>query len=104
VQWKDANENGTIEPNELVALPAQAGTPSQIYSRWAVGGDLRVDVDTASGRTSVFGEMALGSNMDRGMFIADPVLTGIDARELGFSVGFTQEVMHYGVVGFRYDQ
>ncbi len=104
VTWKDTNENGVIDTGELVAVPAVAGTPSQSYSRWAVGGDVRLDMKSPIGRTAVHGEVMVGSNMDRGLFFADPVLTGIDARELGLVVGFTQEIMGYGVVGFRYDQ
>ncbi len=104
VVWKDANENGQIDPGEIVAVPSQAGTPSDAFHRWAVAGDLRLDIDSVLGRTTLMGEVTVGSNMDRGLFVADPTLTGIDAREMGFLAGITQEVTKYGVVGFRYDQ
>ncbi len=41
--------------------------------------------------------------MDRALFVADPAVTNVDQRELGYYVGVTQEVLRYGVVGFRYD-
>jgi hypothetical protein len=41
--------------------------------------------------------------MDRALFVADPILTGLDQRELGYYVGVVQDVMGYGVVGFRFD-
>jgi hypothetical protein len=51
----------------------------------------------------VYGEFMLGSNMDRGQYFADPVLTSIDQRELGYYVGALQEIKRYGMIGFRYD-
>ena len=45
----------------------------------------------------------IANNMDRGLFIADPILTHFDNREVGFSLGLTQEIFGYGVVGFRFD-
>jgi hypothetical protein len=52
----------------------------------------------------LYGEFVAATNLDRGLFQADPIaLGGIDTRELGFYVAFTQEVTPYGVVGFRFD-
>jgi hypothetical protein len=51
----------------------------------------------------VYGEFVLASNMDRGQYFANPVLTTIDQRELGFYVGALQEITAYGMLGFRYD-
>ena len=44
-----------------------------------------------------------GSNFDRGLFIADPVETGVNLREIGWYAAYVQEVTRYGVVGFRVD-
>jgi hypothetical protein len=55
------------------------------------------------GVAKLYGEVVLAQNMDRGLYIADPILTGVDQREFGWHVAFTQEVTRYGVVGFRYD-
>jgi hypothetical protein len=103
IQWKDTNEDGVIEPTELQAVPATTGQPSQSFTRWAVGGDLRASLKTALGTTQLDVEVVLASNMDRGLFIADPTLTGIDSREVGYVIGATQEIFGYGVIGFRYD-
>jgi hypothetical protein len=104
VVWKDANENGTIDLGELQAVPGSSGTPSQTFHRWAVGGDLRVGVKTPIGWTRVSGELTAASNLDRGLYVADPTLTNIDTREVGFVAGITQELFEYGVVGLRFDQ
>src|SRR5262249_30255036 len=37
--WHDINENGAVDPGETVAVPGSAATPSQNFSRWAVGVD-----------------------------------------------------------------
>lgn len=52
--------------------------------------------------TQLYGELVAGSNMDRGLFVADPVLTSIAAREVGYYIGLVQQVTPYGVVGLRY--
>ncbi len=41
--------------------------------------------------------------MDRALFVADPVLSGLDSREFGYYVGFVQEVTEYAVAGVRFD-
>ena len=103
VAWKDVNENGQIDAGELTASPATSPTLSQSFDRWAVGADLRLGLETPVGWLRLSGELMSGSNMDRGLFVADPVLTSIDSRELGVAVSVTQEIMRYGVVGFRFD-
>jgi hypothetical protein len=103
VVWKDINENGQIDAGELTASPATAPTLSQSFDRWAVGADLRLGLETPVGWLRLAGEVTFASNMDRGLFVADPVLTSIDSRELGVTVSATQEILKYGVVGLRFD-
>lgn len=103
VIWKDLNEDGQINTGELEALPGTSGTRSQNFFRWSVGADVQVRLETKLGMSQLYGELVAGSNMDRGLFIADPVLTSIDARELGYYIGLVQQVTPYGVVGLRYD-
>jgi hypothetical protein len=91
---------GTLMPT---VLPATAATPSQTFNRWAVGGDLRAEVKTALGTTRLTFELVVADNMDRGLFVAEPILTGYDSREVGVAIGITQEIFGYGVIGFRYD-
>jgi hypothetical protein len=103
IQWNDLNEDGTIQANELQGVPAQSATSSQTFSHWAVGADLQASYADPLGVLKAYGELTLAQNLDRAMFIADPVSTGTDTRELGWYVAITQEVMTYGLVGFRYD-
>jgi hypothetical protein len=103
VQWVDANRDGILQPNEVIGVPGQAARASQTFDRSALGADLRMYFRSGLGVTKVYGELVVASNMDRGLFVADPALTQVDQRELGYYVGFVQEIGHYGVVGFRYD-
>jgi hypothetical protein len=104
IVWRDINENGQVDTGELVGAPGVAATPSQNFRRWAFGADLQIALTTLLGRTVVYGEAYVASNLDRALFVADPVLTQIDVREVGFYAAFIQEIATYGVVGFRYDQ
>jgi hypothetical protein len=103
LQWRDLNEDGVVQPIELLPVPATAATPSQNFTRWLVGADAQVRFQSKYGQTKVYGEVQLGSNMDRGLFPSDPVLTGVDTRQLGWYVGVLQDVTKYGIVGLRYD-
>jgi hypothetical protein len=103
IQWVDSNGDGLIEPNELHSVIATTATPSVTFDRWAVGADLRAEMKTPIGQNRLTFEVVVANNMDRGLFIADPVLTGIDNREVGYAIGDTQEIFGYGVIGFRFD-
>jgi hypothetical protein len=102
--WRDLNENGQVDPGEMTALPGIAGKPSQSFDRWMVGADARVGFRTHLGWTRMFGEVSFASNMDRGLFVADPVdAQGINAREISWYAGIVQEVGPRWVLGFRTD-
>jgi hypothetical protein len=101
--WSDSNEDGFVTLDELGAVPGQAATASITYLRWAVGGDVSLGVHTPLGWTRVQGEATLATNLDRSYFVADPISTGHDVRELGWTVGATQEITRYAIVGFRAD-
>lgn len=103
VQWRDTNENGVIDPGELVGVPAQAATPSETFSRWAAALDLELRVRTWLGVTTLAGEAVVASNLDRGLFVSDPLAQGHDVRQLAGYALVTQEVRGYGLVGFRWD-
>ena len=103
--WNDQNENGMIDPGstELLGAAAQAAVKSETFERWAVGGDLSVEVKSPLGTGTLFGEVVAAKNMDRGFFPADPVSAGSDLREFGYFIGVLQEITPYGIVGFRAD-
>jgi len=102
-QWQDLNGNGAVDAGETVALPGSSATPSSTFSRWALGVDLQIRVKTPIGRGMLYGEAYVGSNYDRGLFVADPVATGIDLREVGWYAAYVQEITRYAVVGLRVD-
>jgi hypothetical protein len=101
--WTDANEDRRVTTDEIFGQPASAASPSYTFERWAVGADLGVKVKTQLGYSKLYGELQLGSNMDRALFIANPTIGGQPSRELGYYIGFLQEITPYGTVGFRFD-
>ena len=103
VQWTDRNEDGVLQNGELIALPPRAATPSLAFERWAVGLDLEATMRTSLGTTQLYGEVILAQNMDRSIFVSDPILTGINQRMLGFYGALVQEITPYALIGFRYD-
>jgi hypothetical protein len=103
ITWNDVNEDGSIQPAELVGQAAASPIASQLFDRWAVGADVQVNFRSKLGTTRVTGEITMADNMDRGLYIADPIFLGQDTRELGAHVDFTQEITKWAVVGFRFD-
>ncbi len=102
VAWRDDNEDGRVQPAEIVPVPASAASPSRNFSRWAYGVDLELSLVTPLGLSKLYGEAYIASNHDRAVYVADPVLTGVDVREAGAYVALLQNVTRYGVVGLRY--
>jgi hypothetical protein len=103
LQWHDVNEDGAVQASELVGVEAQAATPSQNFERWAVNADLRMHFRWWPGVAKVYGEFTVAQNLDRGLYVADPVASGLDTRELGFYAAAEQEITRWGIVGLRYD-
>lgn len=105
VVWRDLNEDGVVDPLELQALGGAPAEPSQTFKRFAVGADARVTIDIAPalGELQLRGEVVRASNLDRGLFVADPVASSYDLRELGWYVGATQEITRFAQIGIRYD-
>jgi hypothetical protein len=101
--WRDLNEDGIAQLGELTAIRGSAATPSQNFSRWGVAGDLRLKARLPLGELTLFGEAALGHNLDRGLRPADPVLLGRAQRSTAVFGGFTQEILGRVLVGFRAD-
>jgi hypothetical protein len=102
--WNDLNEDRKVQvDSEILPQPASAASPSYNFRHWAMGADLEARLKTGAGTTFLNAEIQLGSNMDRGLFIANPSIGGQDTRELGFNVAFVQEITPYAAVGFRTD-
>jgi hypothetical protein len=103
LQWRDLNENSAVDQGEVSAVPGTAATPSANFTRWALGADALVSYRSPLGLTTLFGEVTAASNLDRGLYVADPVLAGIDQRELGYHAAILQGLGRHALVGFRTD-
>jgi hypothetical protein len=80
-------------------------SPSSTFAHFAVGGDLQLAIDLPRiGALTLLGEATYATNLDRGILPADPVAAGHDLRELGYYLGFTQELTRWAIVGVRWDQ
>jgi hypothetical protein len=103
--WRDTNQDGAVQINEITVIPGQAATPSQNFGRWAVGGSVRLGIDLGRvGQLMLYGELYYATNLDRALYIADPIVATRDLRELGFYVAATQELTEWVQIGVRYDR
>jgi hypothetical protein len=79
-----------------------AATQSRNFDRWMVGADLQIRLETKLGFTRFFGEAYVASDMDRGLYVADPnTAAGIHTRELGYYAAVLQDVGTRAMLGFR---
>jgi hypothetical protein len=102
--WRDINEDGAVELNEILVIPGSAAVPSENFGRFAVGGDLRLGYEVPSlGLLELRGELTIANNLDRGLVIADPVSSTRDLRELGWYLQAVQALPHHLLAGVRYD-
>ncbi len=104
IVWHDLNDDGQVQVNEITVIPGQAALPSMDFSRFAVAGDLGITVKIpVLGDLKVYAELESGTNMDRSLFPADPVLLARDLLEFGYYVAFTQQLTKWATIGLRYD-
>jgi len=103
LQWDDSNADGVINAGELVAVAGRGAIPSESFRHWAVGVDLDFDFRTKLGWTRLYGELLLATNLDRALYVADPISQGGDVRQLNWYVAAIQDLTEWGFVGLRYD-
>jgi hypothetical protein len=103
LQWTDLDGDGAIGSGELVSVAGRGAIPSKTFERWAIGADLAFELTTKLGVSRLYGEILLAENLDRGLFVADPVASGVDVREFSWYAAFVQDVTQWGFVGVRYD-
>lgn len=101
--WNDLNENGTYDTGEIFSVPGTAALPSIGFSRWAFDADVQLGVRTAIGWTRVLAEVTIAQNLDRGVFVADPITAGATLRHLQAYAGAIQEITRWAMLGLRYD-
>ncbi len=101
---RDANESGVLTPDDLVLLQGRAAVRSQSFARFAAGADASVEARLGSRATlHAFVEGVFGQNMDRALFVSDPVANGFDLRGLGLVAGASASLWRYALVGARVD-
>lgn len=105
LQFTDRNGDGVFNgTNEITVVPGASATPSQNFSRFGYGADLRFGVNEPElGATVLWSELYWAKNLDRGVLPADPVAFGRDYREFGLYVGVTQDLGPHLQAGVRYD-
>ncbi len=102
--WNDQNEDGIVQLPEIQVISGRAATPSQNFSRFAVGGDSRIGASIPRvGQLMLFAEVVWAANLDRGLVPADPIASGRDLREFGWVLGASQELTSHAAFGVRYD-
>jgi hypothetical protein len=88
----------------VVVIPGASAVPSQNFSRFGYGADLRLGVNQpVLGSTIFYGEVYWAKNLDRNILPADPIAFGRDYREMGLYLGLTQDLGPHAIVGIRYD-
>ncbi|MEO8703189.1 MAG: hypothetical protein ABI867_24295 [Kofleriaceae bacterium] len=106
IEWVDENMNGIIDnTTELRVIPGSPGTPSETFSRDAIGIDAQLHwCFCVVGNGTAFFEGVLATNLDRGVLYADPVTSGRDLRQAGFAAGVVQDFGRFVTAGVRYDR
>jgi hypothetical protein len=99
---RDLTESGALTPQSLQLVPGRAAVPSQSFAHWAAGLDVSLAMRfNALARLWLYGELYVGQNIDRGLYVADPIATGVDVRQLGFVLGATQLLGNALLLGLR---
>jgi len=104
LQWNDSDESGTVGTGEVNGNQGQAAGASSNYTRFAFGADLALAVRLPYQlKTTLEAELFLASDLDRGVFPADPQGTlGRSMREIGYYLALIQEFGRWRL-GVRYD-
>jgi len=101
VIWIDDNNNGFAESFEIQGVTGSAAVASQNFDRWAAGLDLAASLRTPIGVSRLASEAVVAQNLDRGLFVSDPIQSGQHARQLVLAVSTVQQVTRWAALGFR---
>jgi hypothetical protein len=101
--WRDYNENSTLDTGETTGVPGSGARPSETFDRWGMALDLELGFRTPLGWTRLFGEAMVASNLDRSLFVSDPIIASRDLRQVIGIAAIVAELTPYAFVGFRYD-
>jgi hypothetical protein len=102
---RDVNEDGVVQPSEIQFVAGEPGEPSKNFAHDALAGDLTFAYQLpVVGPGRVYGEVAWAKNLDRALFVSDPVSSGRDLRQLAAMAGLRQSVTKHAELGVRYDR
>ncbi|MDB4991558.1 MAG: phosphate-selective porin [Myxococcaceae bacterium] len=101
---RDVNESGIVTQQSVILQPGRAATASRTFDRWGTGVDLELSAQVVDAwQTWLRGEFMFGSNLDRGLYISDPTVTGFDGRGYGAVAAFENLLWQTGLIGLRHD-
>jgi hypothetical protein len=101
---RDVSESGIVTAQSITLLPGRGAVSSQTFERWATGVDAELSGNVADvWRFWLRGEFMFGQNLDRGLFISDPVALGYNQRGYGAVGSLDNIIAQVGLLGFRYD-
>ncbi len=101
---RDVNEQGVVTTQNVKLVPGQAGVASQTFSRWGTGADLELRGHARQiWSFALRGEFLFGQNLDRGLFISDPVTQGFNGRSYGALGAFENLFWRTFMLDARYD-
>lgn len=105
LRWIDENQDGLVQLTELMLRAGTPATPSETFDRDALGADVQLHwCLCVVGTGTAFAEVAIATNLDRGLLYADPIAASRDLRHLGFAVGVVQNLGAHLQAGVRYDR
>lgn len=84
LEWRDFDNDGTLDDGEIAAIPGQSARASATFERWALAVDAVADLTSKLGQSQLHLEAAVATDLDRGLFVADPVLSGIQQRSINW--------------------
>ncbi|HEY6881066.1 MAG TPA: hypothetical protein VI299_23735, partial [Polyangiales bacterium] len=95
---------GAVTSQSINLVPGQSAVKSQTYNRWGTGVDLELSGNVQDvWRFWLRGEFMFGENLDRGLFLSDPVALGYNARGYGAVGSLDNMFWQTALLGFRYD-
>jgi hypothetical protein len=102
---RDVNEDGIVQTSEIQIVSGSPGEPSKNFQRYALGADIALDYALpVLGAGRLYGELAWAKNLDRALFVADPVAQARPVRELGSMLALRQHLTRHAELGLRYDR
>jgi hypothetical protein len=105
IQWVDDNHDGMIQTTELQVIAGTPGEPSVGFDHSGLGVDASFSWCLQwAGRGNAFFEGAIATDLDRGLYYADPIANSRKLRELGYQIGATQHLGPHALAGIRYDR